>query len=248
MKFTHRELTRGIVRAYLRYFHQFKAQGMDNVPRRGPFVLISNHGSFFDPLAIRCVLRRTVWFMTWTKVLSWPVVGRLVRYASTFSVNLEKGHDLGAFREALSLLARGEGVGIFPEGRRAPGPFMEDGKLGAIQIAYRSGAPIIPVSLVGVHDVWPRGQRLPRSGRIGIIFHPPIPMPQRSFGSRHEERESLTKMMTQVQQVINSGVAARLRAWIAEGCVGRSAERFRLIEAKSGAILQREKSVITGRV
>jgi len=235
-----REPVRALLQFFFRCFHQLEVHGLRNIPRTGPFVLISNHGSYYDPVIIRAVARRRVCFIAWKEIFSWPVVGRLARLAGAFPVDLEKRQDLDAFREALGILKTGGAVGIFPEGGREPGPFMASVKLGAVQIALRGGAPIVPVSIVGVHDIWPRRRRFPQPGKIAITFHPSISMPSRPFASWRQERAFLEKLMEQVRDVINSEIATRLRRWEEEGYIGSTMRRFHLTDAKSGDILGRQ--------
>ena len=70
---------------------------------------------------------------------------------------------------------------IFPQGQRAfaDGEFARF-KAGAVRLAMEAGVPVLPVTIRGGQRVWPRGQRLPRTGRVEIVFHParrPTPLP-----------------------------------------------------------------------
>jgi len=236
-KNTAREPVRALLQFLFRYFHQLEVRGLENVPRTGPFVLISNHGSYYDPVIIRSALRRRVCFMAWRAIFAWRVVGRLAQWGGAFPVDVEKRLDLDAFHTALAILKAGDAVGIFPEGGREPGPFMESVKLGAIQIALRGAAPIVPVSMVGAHDIWPRRRRTPQPGKIAVTFHPAIPMPREPFANWRQERRFLEQVMEKVRRVINAGIAERLREFEAQGYIGGSLRRFQLTEARSGDIL-----------
>ncbi len=236
-----REAGRALVRFFFTCFHQLRVRGVENVPSAGPVVIIANHGSFFDPVIIGLAVRRRVRFMAWRRVFEWPVVGRLSRWAGAFPVDLEKRQDLDSFQAGLRLLADAEIIGVFPEGSRAVGPLMEHAKLGAVYLAYRAGAAIVPVSLAGVHDVWPRRRWMPQPGLIAATFHPPIFMKKRRFSSRDEERRYLRQIMTDVQRIINDEIAAQLERWSAEGAVGASARRFRLTGRRDRNIFPMDK-------
>jgi 1-acyl-sn-glycerol-3-phosphate acyltransferase len=227
-----REPVRALLQFFFRCFHQLEVHGLRNIPRTGPFVLISNHGSYYDPVMIRGVLRRRVCFMAWKAIFSWPVVRRLARWGGAFPVDVEKRLDLDAFHTALAILKAGDAVGIFPEGGREPGPFMGPVKLGAIQIALRAGAPIVPVSIIGVHDIWPRRRRSPQPGRIAVTFHPPVPMPREPLANWREERRFLEQVMEKVREVINAEIAERLRKFESRGCIGESLRHFQLTAPK----------------
>jgi 1-acyl-sn-glycerol-3-phosphate acyltransferase len=171
-------------------------------------------------------MRRSVSFMAWSKIFTWPVVGWLAHLGGAFPINLEHHQDIEGFRAAVQRVRSGRLLGIFPEAARAMGPLMEDAKLGAIRIALLADAAIVPVSLAGVHDVWPRRRRLPQPGKIAVMFHPAIRIQRRRFETHAEERAFVQQVMDQVRGVINVEIAARLRAWGAEGCVGESLRRL----------------------
>jgi 1-acyl-sn-glycerol-3-phosphate acyltransferase len=69
---------------------------------------------------------------------------------------------------ALSHLGSGQLFGIYPEGTRSPDGRLYRGRTGVGYLALNSGAPVIPVAMVGTDKVLPPGHRLPRPGRIEI--------------------------------------------------------------------------------
>ena len=77
-----------------------------------------------------------------------------------------------ATREAVRLLQAGEAVLIFPEGGRSHDGRLQPFKPGAFRLACSLGVPVLPVTLVGGYEAWPAHRRLPRPGRISIIYHP----------------------------------------------------------------------------
>ena len=89
---------------------------------------------------------------------------------------------------------------IFPEGQRAyaDGEFSRF-KAGAVRLAMEAGVPVLPVTIRGGQRVWPRGQRLPRTGRVELVFHPPRrPAPLPGEDTRHciqRETEALAAVI-----------------------------------------------------
>jgi 1-acyl-sn-glycerol-3-phosphate acyltransferase len=66
---------------------------------------------------------------------------------------------------------------IFPEGGRSLDGRLQPFKPGAFRLASTLGTPVIPVTIVGGHDVWRPQMSLPRPGRITVVYHPPVVSP-----------------------------------------------------------------------
>jgi 1-acyl-sn-glycerol-3-phosphate acyltransferase len=124
--------------------------GLEHIPKEGPVILCSNHLSLLDPPAVGIRVPRKVHYMAKSELFKIPVFGPLIRAWGAFPVKRGVGKD--AIRSALNLLGEGKVMGIFPEGTR-----NSDGtaaKKGAAMIAYRSGATIIPVAVVGNYKLF----------------------------------------------------------------------------------------------
>jgi 1-acyl-sn-glycerol-3-phosphate acyltransferase len=144
----------------------------------GPIIVISNHTSYADGVLLALVCRRlgrSVRLLATSGVFRVPVVGWLVRRLGFISVergSISAVHSLDAAAEAL---AAGEAVGIFPEGRttRDPDRWPERGKTGAVRLALRTGAPIVPVAIVGAHRVLDRDRPV-RSLVSTVLLRPRV--------------------------------------------------------------------------
>lgn len=138
---------RVLVRGFFALFYPIRAKGAENMPGQGPVLLCANHESLTDPVAIVCALNRPVRFMAKKEVMDVPVLGALLRALGAFAVERGSG-DLAAVRSALAILKEGHALGIFPQGSRSwksGGDFQN----GAALIAFRSGAPVVPVYIHG---------------------------------------------------------------------------------------------------
>jgi 1-acyl-sn-glycerol-3-phosphate acyltransferase len=106
--------------------------------------------------------------------------------------------DLKAIRVALAVLARGELLGMYPEGTRKPGvllPFLP----GAAWLALRTGAPLVPMAIRGTEVAWPRGQRVPKRVPIDVVIDPAIEVePVDDPVKRRAEAEDLTHRLRSV--------------------------------------------------
>ena len=151
--------------------------GTDNIPLTGPAILVANHRSYFDPLAVgRTVseIHRPVRFLSKKEVLEAPVVGLLVASFGTIPVDRGSGSDEPLLAAAKALEA-GEVVALMPQGTIPRGRALYDpelkGRWGAARLATLSKAPVVPIGLWGTEAVWPRNRRYPDVLALG---HPPV--------------------------------------------------------------------------
>ena len=165
-------------------------EGLENVPQSGPLLIICNHCSNADGMLLLAyvvpALGRPMGWLGKAEALRWPLFGWGMRQNGVFGVRRGSG-DLEAFRLAKSVLDAGGVLTIFPEGTRSPSGAMQEAKEGASVLAVRSGAPILPIAIVGSQRFWAKGKRLPHLGRrmtvrVGEAFT--LSMPK--GGDRHE--------------------------------------------------------------
>jgi putative phosphoserine phosphatase/1-acylglycerol-3-phosphate O-acyltransferase len=157
-------------------FARFDIDGTDHIPATGPAIVVANHRSYFDPLAIGMALARRgrpVRFLGKKEVFDAPLVGPALRAMGGIRVDRGTGSD-EPLREAAAALAGGQLVALMPQGTIPRGPaFFEpklQGRWGAARLAAMSGAPVIPVGLWGTEEVWPRSSRVPA---VWNVLRPP---------------------------------------------------------------------------
>jgi 1-acyl-sn-glycerol-3-phosphate acyltransferase len=165
-------VVRPAVTSSARLFWRARFRGVEHIPAAGGLVIAANHQTYLDPFWISIPVCRAIRYLAWSEAFKVPVVGRAMEWLGAWPLVIERGNPT-AYRRSLQWLARGGVVMIFPEGARA----YRDGrparfKSGAARLALEAGVPILPVTLRGGNAVWPRGQLLPRPGRIEIIYHP----------------------------------------------------------------------------
>ena len=147
---------------------RLRFEGLENVPSDGPAILVSNHRSYFDPVALAFAFARThrpVRFLGKREVFDAPVVGSLARAIGGIPVDRATGSDEPLDAAAVALGA-GELVMILPQGTIPRGPaFFEPelrGRWGAAKLAAMTKVPVIPIGLWGTEKVWPRNERVPK--------------------------------------------------------------------------------------
>jgi 1-acyl-sn-glycerol-3-phosphate acyltransferase len=153
-------------------------EGRENIPKTGGAILVSNHLNNADPCIIPGALSRRVITMAKKEMFKWPVISLLFRFIGAFPVDRE-GADIGAIREAQNVVHDGILLLMFPEGTRSRDRQLHRGFPGTALVAYRTGAPIIPVAIWGSERLkWPWLFVRPFVGpeihlRIGKPFYPP---------------------------------------------------------------------------
>lgn len=163
-----------VIFALSRALWRISFRGEENVPApsEGGLIVAANHQTYVDPFWVGSRVRRPLRFLAWNEAFKWPLAGKALELLGAWPISFERGSH-NAHRRALKWLREGGAVMIFPEGQRAyadgsPSRF----KAGAVRLALEAGASILPVTIRGGEHVWPRGQSLPRFGRVEVVFHP----------------------------------------------------------------------------
>jgi len=157
--------------------HQGRRRAANALPE-GPIIIVSNHASYADGVLLALVCRRmgrSVRLLATAGVFRAPLIGWLARRVGFIPVDRGSSGAAGALEPAAAALAQGEAVGIFPEGRttRDPDHWPERAKTGAVRLALRTGAPIVPVAMVGTHRVLSKRSPL-RTIIVNVVLRPRV--------------------------------------------------------------------------
>lgn len=119
-------------------------EGIENVPAKGPAILMYNHICLIDTMLIMHVLPRNIVPMAKVEAYDYPLIGMVPKMWGVISVR--RGEiDRKAIQQALDVLKAGEMISIAPEGTRSPQ--LITGKEGVAYLASRSRVPVIPVAI-----------------------------------------------------------------------------------------------------
>jgi 1-acyl-sn-glycerol-3-phosphate acyltransferase len=173
-------LSQLVCRLFFRLGFGLEIRGREHIPRRGAFILASNHFSYLDPPLIGSSCPRRVAFMARSNLFRHPVLGAYLRGVGVIPLQRESG-DLPALRAAIRTLSQGQPLAIFPEGGRQLSGRLGAAKRGVGLLAMEARVPIVPVLVRGTFQALPPGARGLRRAKIQVAFGPLIPYTEASF-------------------------------------------------------------------
>ena len=157
-----------------------RVSGLEHVPASGPAILASNHLSIIDSVYLPLVIPRPVVFPAKAEYFTAKgPLGRLwaAYLRSTNQLEMNRGDTRSAqatLEAAAEILRSGNLFGFYPEGTRSPDGRLYRGRAGLGWLALNTGAPVIPVAMVGTRKMLPPGAPLPRPTRIEVRIGKPL--------------------------------------------------------------------------
>ena len=174
-------LTRWMMGLVFRVVWRPVVVGREHIPRRGAVIIASNHLSFVDSVVIPLAVPRRVRFLAKAEYFEGRglrTLGRRLffRVVDAVPVRRTGGHRdaVTALEAGLAVLRDGCAFGIYPEGTRSRDGRLYRGRTGVGWLALASGAPVVPVTLVGTDRMQPIGARFPRLRRVRVVFSEPV--------------------------------------------------------------------------
>lgn len=195
----------------------WKLTGVENIPRQGPLIVISNHPSYLDPPTLVGMMiyfaQRDLSIMAWDKLFRVPLVSFWVKAYKAFPVD-RANPGRGPYQTLLRILQMGGAAGIFPEGSRTHGQLMGEWKPGALRAAFATKSTILPVTMVTTGEFWPRHHWRPRFfRRQEIVVHKPLTYEQYMADKPPEmhEKQWQDEMEKRVRAIINEPIVRRMQ-------------------------------------
>jgi 1-acyl-sn-glycerol-3-phosphate acyltransferase len=185
----------------IRFLFQIKVEGKENLAPTGAYILAANHRSNIDFMAVGFNVHRHIHFFGKSEILEYPVIGYIMK--SVQSIPVRRGeHDVEAVERAVGYLKEGEVFFIAPEGTRSlDGRFLRF-HTGVARIALMSGAPVIPIALVGTAEILSKHQYIPKFFKsCAVCFGKPIDFSQRYAGYENDY-EKLTEITAKIREEI----------------------------------------------
>lgn len=159
--------------------------GRERLQEGQAYLFMANHTSNLDPPVITPLLGRRVSVMAKQELFNIPIFGRAMHVAGFVAVNRSKRRSaMDSIRTAVSVLHSGLGMLVFPEGTRSRDGRLLPFKKGPFHLAMEAGVPVVPITIIGSHDAWPKGGFSLHPGELVVHFHPPID--PRQFAGKDE--------------------------------------------------------------
>jgi 1-acyl-sn-glycerol-3-phosphate acyltransferase len=168
-------LVRAVLQPFFHLYFRLSRIGREHVPPSGPVIIAANHRSFLDPFVIATIARRPMYYVAKRELFAHPVVAWLLSALGAFPVRRGTG-DTDMLATVKALLARGECVLIFPEGTRTRPGALGRPKRGVGRLALETGAPVVPVAVIGTEAVR-KGWRI-RPHKVRIRIGSPLTFPR----------------------------------------------------------------------
>jgi len=186
-----------ILRFLVRMLIKPEIEGLQNVPRTGPVLLLISHTNFLDPVLACALVPRVVIPMGKVELFRIPLFRQVLRWYGAFPVR--RGElDIEAFRYSFHTLEQGHMLLMAPEGTRSDDGRLQQGKHGTAYIATRVDVPMVPMAIVGGEHFYSYLSQLRRTP-VRIVLGPAFRL--RKPG-RAVPREVLHKMTEEIMYQI----------------------------------------------
>lgn len=218
---------------YFRVYHRWRREGLENVPGHGPLIVIINHLSMLDVLALGVALTRRGLFpgthlftVAKRELFRYPILSFLLPLIGMFP--LDRGRiDLHAMRAIISVFRESKMLGIAPEGARSATGRLQLFQPVVAKIAISRRVPILPVGVIGTDCAAPIGIKIPNPVPISLHFGPVFEL------SEYYDRELTPEVLDDAAWQMRAHVAELLPEWMRVLPSEETGTRFGSVKAYS---------------
>jgi 1-acyl-sn-glycerol-3-phosphate acyltransferase len=192
------EVTRYVTVPYALLAFRLRAIGSENVPN-GAVILAPNHASFMDHFFTGGLLRRRIRFMAKSQLFQPGPASYIFSHGGVFPVR-RGHHDEESFTTAFMLLDRGDAIVMYPEGGRSrTGEVGDQARPGVGRLALESGAPVVPVAILGSHQV--RNWKRLSFPRVTVQYGTPFRFERIPESTREQQQEAADVILDRIREL-----------------------------------------------
>jgi 1-acyl-sn-glycerol-3-phosphate acyltransferase len=181
-----------------------ETSGLEKLDPARTYIFMSNHTSNLDPPILLPLIPRRTSVMAKKELFSYPILGETMRMGSLVPVDRgNRDAGIAAVNAAADVVRQGINMTIYVEGKRSFDGKLLPFKKGPFYLAAECGVPVVPVTIVGTHELMPKTRFQISPGTVKVIFHDPIPPSE--FGDRD-------CLMARVRSAINSGLPSEYQS------------------------------------
>lgn len=140
---------------------------------KGPFILVSNHQSYLDPIVLGVAFKRHLRFVAKNNLFKNFIFGNLISCLGAIPVKLQHP-NIRLIKEIYNIFQKGEVLAIFPEGARSPEGIIQKGKPGIGYLINKTRVPVVPAFIDGSGKAFPISSWFIRPYKVKVIFGAPI--------------------------------------------------------------------------
>ncbi|MBU1202965.1 1-acyl-sn-glycerol-3-phosphate acyltransferase [Patescibacteria group bacterium] len=160
---------------FIKLFWLDKISGLNNIPKKGSFIIVANHKSYLDFILLFTFIPRRISFLAAEVFFKSKLWHPIMKITGQIKVDRESPNKGEVYKNVDRLFKKGGVLGIFPEGTRSRDGKLHKGYNGAVKFSFKYQVPIIPIGLINTFDAFPPHSKKPRLVRciinIGESFY-----------------------------------------------------------------------------
>ena len=196
-RFTYKLVSQCIVFPIYKFIFKGKLIGKQNIPQKGSFIMVSNHGSLLDPPFLGHAVGRNISFMAKAELFKIPLLGFIIKACGAYPV--KRGiADKNTIKIACEKLSKNNCIGIFIDGTRQKDGRVNKPKQGAALLAFKNQKLLLPVAIINSHRLIRFRFFIPIFTKIIIKVGKPVAPPKSAT------KEDLILVTNHLQDNINN--------------------------------------------
>jgi 1-acyl-sn-glycerol-3-phosphate acyltransferase len=185
---------------FLKTYFRLNVTGLENLPKKTNFIIVSNHVSFLDPLLIMAAVPQKIYCIALRDIYKFAWLRWFLRMADAVPSGSSSAR-------ALALLHGNNVVGLFPEGGVSRDGKLKEFRRGAALLALKTGRPIVPCAVLGTFEALPFGKRFPKPVTLKVRVGKPIYL-LKEFDELIDDvqlQQGVLRLRTEVKRLIDAG-------------------------------------------